>query len=112
MIPRMVTVVTRRKWPILPTSRTGHAACWLALAFAGWLLLVDLPLAQLRDRDILPTPLFVAQVLIGFAVGLLASLLALGAIARSKERAFLVFASLIPGIFVVVALMFEAFVPH
>lgn len=109
----MATVAKARvKWRVLPTSRPGRAASWLTLAFVVWLFLVDVPLAQLRDRGLVPTSLFVAQVMLGFALGLAASILALRAILRSNDRVVLTYASLAPGLFVAAAIVWETFVPH
>lgn len=104
-----------RRW--LPTTKLGRVACWFALGFLAWLLIVN-PIVMMMNRpEGLPIAepfrtLAIILALTGFASGLVGAVLSLIAIVRSRERSIAAFAVLAPGVFVIVFLLGELLVPH
>lgn len=96
----------------LPTTRRGRIACWMALAAATWFAANTLLLQGVERMEGIPrTPLIVSSLLgmgLAFSGGVVAAL----AIARDRERGWLVFAASLPAAALLVFLAGELLVPH
>ncbi len=96
--PQPLPVKTRSRCAILPTTRLGSSAVWLAVAsivlVMSWRLMG--PLGGFP----------------GLACGLAGGIVALVAIVRDGERAVTVFAALVPFVNVVVFVLAELLIGH
>ena len=99
-----------------PTTRLGRVACWLALAFVVLWFANSALAAIVGTRVVAPEgALRVGLILFGIGVlslGAVAGILGAVAIVRRRERAILVYLTLVPLAFVVLFLAGELLFPH
>lgn len=97
---------------MLPTTRAGRLACWLALGFVAWFALNQVLMGLRQDLDGLPLAPLILVGWAGLALGLAAGGVGLWAVLRRRERGALVFLATLPGASVLLFLLGEWLVPH
>jgi hypothetical protein len=93
---------SQSKWK--PATRLGWWAVWLMLAYA---VLYVITMAVIALRASLPPVYGIIMLLCGLAAGVVALI----AVVKKGERAWLVWLALVPGLFVLFLLLGEFLVP-
>lgn len=109
----MATVAGRATWTrrLAPSTRAGRLACWLALAFVAWFVLNQVLVVLNQDVGDARV-LFILWGWMGLGIGLAASVIAAFAVAKRHERGWLVYATILPGLFVLGFLVGELLFEH
>lgn len=99
----MTTSSTKKGWK--PTTHLGWWAVWLMIIYFGAYVMTGVGVGL---RLNLPPVSGMLMLLVGFA----ASVLALIALIRNHDRAWLVWLALLPGVLGLIMLIGELLVPH
>ena len=96
----------------LPTTHLGWWAFWLGIAFLALMTINSVVFMRLPAETSWRVTLLPFYGIFTFFCGLAAGILALIAVIWKRERAVLVWMTLLPGLFVIVFLLGEFLVPH
>lgn len=103
---------------VLPGTKLGRTACWIVLgsivlfaASQSAMLSVE-ALTGATSVEGIPRVILIGLSLTSFALGLTAGVVAAVAVVRKHERGALVYATMVPGLLIIVFLLGEFLVPH
>jgi ABC-type transport system involved in multi-copper enzyme maturation permease subunit len=96
----------------LPDTRLGWWAFWLGLTFLILMTINSVVFMRLPEETSWRVNLLPFYGIFTFLCGLAAGILALIAVIWKRERAVLVWMTMLPGLFVIVFLLGEFLVPH
>ena len=102
----------RRRFLARPATRLGRWAAWLAGAFLAMFVANAAVFMPMHADVVWARPVFIAYGLTMLLCGLAAGVTGLIAVTRGRERSWLAWLALLPGLFVLLLLLGEFLVPH